>query len=187
MCGETESSGLTVTFRALDPRDDRRAFDCGHDTINRWFREQASQAARKGTAATTVGVDNRTGRIASFYALVAHRLERDERPAGATGLRRGYPMPAILIAQLGVDVTSQGRGVGRTTLLDALARLAVVSIEVGFEAVIVEAIDDRAAAFYEAHGFHPLTSDLRRLALPVRELRRVFPHTCPDGSRPVHP
>jgi GNAT superfamily N-acetyltransferase len=182
MCGETESGGLTATFRALDPHDDRRAFDCGRDSINRWFREQAGQAARKGTAATTVGLDNGTGRIASFYALVAHRLELEGLPADATGPRRGYPMPAILIAQLGVDVTSQGRGVGRATLLDALARLAVVSVGVGFEAVIVGAIDDRAAAFYAAHGFHPLTSDLRRLALPARELRRALPHACLDGG-----
>jgi GNAT superfamily N-acetyltransferase len=180
MRAETESSGPAVTFRALDPRDGRRAFDCGHDSINRWFREQAGQAARKGTAATTVGVDNGTGRIASFYSLVAHRIARNDPSARATGLRRGYPMPAILIAQLGVDVTYQGRGVGRATLLDALARLAVVSAEVGFEAVIVDAIDDQAAAFYAAHGFHPLTSDVRRLALPARELRRVPPYKSPN-------
>lgn len=182
MRGETETSGLAVTFRALAARDDRRPFDCGHESINRWFREQAGQAARKGSAATTVGVDNETSRIASFYALVAHRLERDDRPAGATGLRRGYPMPAILIAQFGVDVTGQGRGVGRATLLDALVRLAAVSVEVGFEAVIVDAIDDRAAAFYATYGFHPLTSDLRRLALPTRDLRRAFPHGRADGG-----
>jgi hypothetical protein len=104
MSMEEGSSEVTLTFRALDPQDDRRAFDCGHDSISRWFREQAGQATRNGMATTTVGLDDATGRIASFYALAAHRLELDDWDADAPGPRRRYPMSAILIAQLGVDL-----------------------------------------------------------------------------------
>jgi hypothetical protein len=73
-------------------------------------------------------------------------------------------------------------GVGRTTLLDALARLALVSVEVGFEAVVVDAIDDRADAFYRRYGFEPLTSDARRLGLAIGELRRAVPRVWLDGD-----
>jgi len=175
MSPETHPGVVRLMFRALKPRDDRHAFDCANESVNRWFREQAGQAARKGTASTTVGVDVASGTIVSFYALTAHRLGLEDATVQDSGLSRRYPIPAILIAQLGVDVVYQGKGVGRVTLLDALARLSAISAEVGFEVVIVDAIDDRAATFYRGHGFEPLTSDGCRLAITARKLRRAAP------------
>ena len=42
---------------------------------------------------------------------------------------------------------------GGVLLVDALARVVVASRTVAARFVVVDAVDDRAAAFYEHHGF----------------------------------
>lgn len=64
-----------------------------------------------------------------------------------------------------------GRGLGASLLADALRRVVRASEDVAVRAVVVHAIEERAAAFYEHHGFRPLTDEPRTLMVSLAEVR----------------
>lgn len=116
-------------------------------------------------------------RIAGYYTLSSLIVERPQLPED---LKRGmakYPLyPATLIGRLALDEECQGRGLGGRLLLDALGRALAGSRTVASYAVITDAIDERAQAFYEHYGFQPLSTagHERRLFLPMRTVEKLF-------------
>ncbi len=48
--------------------------------------------------------------------------------------------------------------------------MGAVSHEISFYAIIVDAIDKQAQAFYQKFGFCPLSSTKQRLFLPLKSL-----------------
>lgn len=172
-----------VAFVPLSPKYDRAAFTCGNDALDAWLRFHARQQERTGNTRTTLGVDPETSRIMSYFALASHRLDLEDLADTALGTGRRYGMPAMLLAKLAVHSRDQGTGLGTATLVEALRRLNRASRDVGFEAVVVDAIDRTAAEFYLQHGFSPLTSDVRRLFLTTRDLHATFAETSDDGPQ----
>lgn len=85
----------------------------------------------------------------------------------------------MLIAKLAVDTRYQGNGLGRLTLTHALSLLSHSSVTIGFELVLVDAIDTNAAKFYERFGFRPLVDGEERLFLTTADLRK----TLEEGSQ----
>ncbi len=168
-------------FIPFEPELDRSRFCCGKTELDEWFRLQAGQQERRDAARTTFGVDEAQARIASYFTLVTYRLEPTGLESSPLGRRR-YPVPAMLLARLAVDVDYQGCGLGKITLVTALGQLMGVSSQVGFEAVVVDAIDDEAVAFYERFGFQKLSDDGRRLVIATKTLRRTFVETEPTGG-----
>jgi GNAT superfamily N-acetyltransferase len=82
------------------------------------------------------------------------------------GLSRHFPIPVALLARLAVATPHQGTGLGRSLLLDALRRALRASAQLAIRAVTVDALGERAAAFYRAFGFEP--SDIAPNTLMVR-------------------
>jgi ribosomal protein S18 acetylase RimI-like enzyme len=74
------------------------------------------------------------------------------------------PVPVVALARL-TDRSEQGNRLGGHLLVDALRRFVRGGQEFGARAVVVEAIDDRAAALYRHLGFHDLEAPrlLRRM------------------------
>jgi len=58
--------------------------------------------------------------------------------------------------------------------MDALNRCLSGSKQVASAAVIVDAKDERAAAFYKKYGFIELPKTPKRLFLPVAAIERLF-------------
>jgi predicted GNAT family N-acyltransferase len=85
-----------------------------------------------------------------------------------------YPqVSATLLGRSAVSVELHGRGLGGTLLAEALRKAYENATVVGSSvAVVVDAIDDRAARFYRAHGFIRLP-DSMRLVLPMRKIGGV--------------
>lgn len=63
---------------------------------------------------------------------------------------------------------------GSQLLVDALRRLLDVSQSIGFEVVVVDAIDPTASAFYRRYGFTPFEDDKLHLFFTVKDLRLTF-------------
>ncbi len=163
-----------IAFTGFNADLPRKDFDCGNELLNEWFATQAGQQERRHNVRTHLGLATFDSCIASFFTLITHEIGLDEIAMSGTYSGRKYPVPAMLIAQLAVDLRYQGTGVGKLTLAHALLTLARTSAAVGFEAVVVDAIDDRARTFYAGFGFEPLVDSGDRLVLPTRELLRNF-------------
>jgi GNAT superfamily N-acetyltransferase len=64
----------------------------------------------------------------------------------------------------------QGAGLGTCLLLHALTEIARASRSVGFEVVVVHAIDRDAVTFYAKAGFTPFVDHPLHLFIPVKNL-----------------
>ena len=113
-------------------------------------------------------------RVVAFYSLAASSVERS-RVSSRVGRNMPDPLPAILLGQLAVDTNYQGRGFGSDLVVDAGKRALAAADLIGARAVIVQALDERARAFYERFGFRQF-SDREPLMLLTRlsELRTAL-------------
>lgn len=128
-------------------------FDCGLAELDRWLQRSARTAASTGTAATYVLC--RGLQVVGYYALAMSSVAHEHAPSR---LRRGMPdpVPVVLLARLAVARSEQGRHLGGHLLVDALRRCVRGGREFGARAVVVDAINAEATAFYEHFDFHHL-------------------------------
>lgn len=150
-----------MEFRSqrLDPeRHDVRAFNCGEPSSDLWLREQAVLASARQTARTWVWLDE-NGAVVGYYALAAHKVARDDVP---TKIGRGRPVeiPAVLLARLALSESLRGRGLGAVLVADALERVVEATQIVAARLVVVDALHERVARFYEALGFRRVPDSL---------------------------
>jgi GNAT superfamily N-acetyltransferase len=166
--------GTKEKFRVepLASSHDRSAFESGVEPLDRYFRTQAGQDARKSLAAPFVLLlPDET--IAGYYTLSSTSVQLAELPEQTVRKLPRYPLvPATLLGRLAVDRRQQGKGYGRFLLADALYRAA--RSEIASFAVIVDAKDDSARRFYERESFLPLPSHPMKLFRPMADIRRLF-------------
>lgn len=149
-------------------------FDSGRSALDRWLREHAGQGQRRDTSRTFV-VARADGAVLGYYTLVAGQVEHEHvTSAVRAGTSAHYPIPICLIARLAVDREAQGKGLGAGLLLDALERCVSAAELVGIRAVVVHALDDEAASFYEHFGFAALANEPRTLMVPLAAVRRTL-------------
>lgn len=113
------------------------------------------------------------GRIAGYYTLSSLSVELPEDTK--KGLAKYPRYPATLIGRLAVDEDYQGQGLGGRLLLDALGRALAGSRAVASYAVITDAKNESAEAFYSRYDFLPLpTGDgEKRLFIPMGTVERL--------------
>lgn len=155
----------------LGKRHDRSTFACGSARLDRYLRRQAGQDARRHLAAPFVVCAPGTDRVIGYYTLSAISVDVGELPEETARRLPGYPeMPAILLGRLAVDQAFRGQGLGGWLLVDALYRAFRQSDSLGAAAVIVDALDESAAAFYEHYGFRRFPDRPDRLFLPMNTI-----------------
>ena len=147
---------------------DRSRFRCGKPELDDWLKTKAGQQERSNNTRTFLAVED--ARIVGYYATTAYQLGLDVA-AAIFGLgKRRYPIPAVLLARLAVDEEFQGQGVGKALLVHALTEIAGASRSVGFEVVVVHAIDKEAVTFYAQAGFTRFEDNDLHLFMPVKNL-----------------
>jgi len=113
--------------------------------------------------------------VVGYYTLVASQVEQSEATSEVQSeTSKHFPIPVCLIARLAVHGSEQGIGLGRSLLLDALQRTERASRSVAMRAVLVHALDEDAADFYERFGFKPASAEPLTLMVPLEAMRRVF-------------
>lgn len=145
---------------ALDPQRHLTAhFTSGEPDLDTWLRDHAAPAQARRVARTFVWHQD-DDVVVGYYALAGHLLLREELP---TSVGRGSPTqaPAVLLARLALDSELQGRGLGGALLADALQRVVAATALVAARFVVVDAQQERAATFYEHHGFRRIPNTLR--------------------------
>ncbi|MPZ56105.1 MAG: GNAT family N-acetyltransferase [Rhizobiales bacterium] len=156
----------------LNPDHDRSAFHSGSDSLDRYFKERASQDVRRRVAGCFVAVDQ-DKTIAGFYTLAAASVALDALPREMAKALPRYPVvPVMLVGRLAVATTHQGKGLGSALIADAIIRTDRFGI--GAFAMMVDAKDEHAAAFYQASGFTALPGQGRRLCLPIATALRLL-------------
>ena len=164
-----------ITVEPLGRQHDRTAFHCGADALDRYLKQQARQDADKRVAAPFVAVNPPNTRVLGYYTLSASVVTLTDLPDELTRKLPRYPqLPVTLLGRLAVDQSARGRRLGEHLLLDALHRSLTHADEIAAMAVVVDAKDENAAAFYRHYGFIPLQAQPRRLYVPMRVVAQLL-------------
>jgi ribosomal protein S18 acetylase RimI-like enzyme len=158
---------VTTSFRieALTSAHDRKSFSSGSEPLDRYLRELATQDVKRRVSNCFVALDG-SGAIAGYYTFAATSLPLTELSADeAKRLPRYALMPAGLIGRLAIDERFQGQGLGGALILDAASRAA--RADTAIFALVVDAKDDAAIAFYEHLQFRRFASRPATLFLPI--------------------
>ena len=151
----------------LGEQHDRAAFSCGERALDTYIRRQAGQDVRRGVCRVFVATLDDPAQIAGFYSLSATAVEARTLPSELARKLPKHPLPAALIGRLAVDQRHRGRGLGKYLLMDALTRSLSASASIGIYAVVVDALDERAQAFYAKFGFTAFPETPNRLFIPL--------------------
>jgi GNAT superfamily N-acetyltransferase len=158
----------------LERHHERTAFACGNDSLDRYLKTQATlDVRRKANAVFVMTTPDAPASIVGYFTLCAFSLDQGAVPEEARKHIPRYPLvSATLIGRLAVDRTWQGKGIGGILLARALRKAYENAAIVGSSMAVVDAIDERAARFYRAHGFIRLV-DSMRLILPMATLAEL--------------
>jgi predicted GNAT family N-acyltransferase len=168
----------TFRFEPLDKKKhDRAAFLCGQEPLDRYLKEHATQEIKKRVAAVYVLTpDGKT--IAGYYTLSQYTVDAGELPAELVQrlhLPKYDKLPATLLGRLARSKQFKGWGLGELLLMGALKRALEHSRNIASVAVVVDAIDENAHAFYRRYGFIDIPNHPNRLFIPMKTLAQLFP------------
>jgi GNAT superfamily N-acetyltransferase len=169
----------TTAARRIEPlaaHHQRESFASGVAELDDYLRHRAGQDERKDIAACYVLVAPPDEAIVrGYYTLSSYAIELGElAPAVARRLPRYPRVPAALLGRLAIDRSQQRRGLGELLLLDALHKARDVASRIGIHALVVDAWDPAAAAFYQRFGFIAFASAPWRLWLPMATIRKAL-------------
>jgi len=150
---------VTFGLEPLADHHDLSGFACGITELDDWLRLHARTATGQGTR-TYVLLDD-DAQVVGYFSVAPHTIERDELSKKSA---RGAPqhIPAILLAKLALAEHLHGQHLGSELLVVALDTIVEAARRAGGKFVVVDAINDTAAAFYAHHDFEPMPANLRR-------------------------
>jgi ribosomal protein S18 acetylase RimI-like enzyme len=160
-------------FETRHEEHDRTPFHCGEESLDRYFKTQATQDIRRRIANCFVVVEAVTGRVAAYYTIAAASIPLLDLPEEVVKRLPRYPtLPAVRIGRLAVDLRFQRRGLGAALLVDAMRR--TLQAPPAVYALVVEAKNDQAVAFYKRYGFRVIVNHPRTLFIPMATAQKVF-------------
>lgn len=166
--GKTDFSGQLTKPERINAKHDLSEFRSGDDALDHWLMHKALSNDRADASRTYVVCAD--GLVVAYYCLATGSVNRDE----VTGkLRRNMPdpIPVMILGRLAVDLAWQNHGIGAALLQDAVLRTMQVSEIAGVKALLVHAISNKAAAFYQKWGFYPSPINPNTLFLSLRQAK----------------
>ena len=161
----------TLIIEPLGKKHNRAAFSCGADDLDYYLQRQASQDTKRRIARIfVVRSENDEEEVLGYYTLSALSIDLSALPSDFAKKLPKHPIPAALIGRLAVSSESQRTGIGKLLLADAIQRTLAVSDEIAVYAMVVDALNAEAEAFYLSFGFAKLGTGTNRLFLPLRSI-----------------
>jgi GNAT superfamily N-acetyltransferase len=148
--------GLSIP-EPLTEAHDVSAFSCGKPSLDHWLKTRALSNQEKGFAAVLV-VHNE-GRVVGVHGLAPTAVVPNALPRSMRTGQPPDPVPCLLLGQLATDLGWAGRGIGTGLVKHALQRCVAAAKLVGGRALLVNAVDLEAAAFWRRRGFLPSRDD----------------------------
>ena len=166
-----------IAIERLAAHHQRARFDCGEPALNDFLQRQAGQIERRGFGKTYVALADDGIQVVGYVTVSAGQIQTQQLPPQLKLPR--YPAPVLRIGRLGVDQAQQGKGTGQHLLSFALQMALEFSEQIGVYAVVVDAKNERAKAFYSRLGFSESLDDPLRLYLPIALLKRAATSPTP--------
>lgn len=135
----------------LNAAHDLAEFSCGKPSLDRWLKTRA--LANQENGFTAVLVVHEASRVIGYYGLAPTAIVPSILPRSIRTGQPPDPVPCLLLGQLATDRNWTGKGIGSGLLKHALQRCVTAAGLIGGRALIVNAVDAEAAAFWKRRGF----------------------------------
>ena len=152
----------------LNEAHDLSQFSCGKASLDNWLRTRALSNQKKGF--TAVMVVHEAGRVVGYYGLAPTAVVPASLPRSIRTGQSPDPLAGLLLGQLATDREWRGKGIGTGLLKHALQRCVQGASLIGGRALIVNAVDDEAAAFWQRRGFLQSKDDPMVLARSILDI-----------------
>lgn len=153
----------------LGPHHDLSTFESGNADLDGWLRRHALAAQEMDSARTFLLIGEE--RIVGYFSLTMGSVLRTDAPPKLVRGLPAYPVGMVLLARLAVDEREQGKGLGALILADALRKAVVAGEAAAARLIVVDAVDEDAARFYERHGFVPAPQQPLQLYRRMKDVR----------------
>jgi GNAT superfamily N-acetyltransferase len=172
---------LIIEILQDDVEYDWRQFDCGEASLNLFLKEHLRRQ-HDGKVLRGYVLRNRNV-VLGYYTLSGSCFERLALPSKSGQKKIPYRNePGVTLGRLAVDKSLQGEGWGSLLVTHAMKVVYQASQAVGIYGLFVEALNEKAHAFYLSLGFIPLVRENRRaLFYPTQSIERLF------TASPTHP
>ena len=155
--------------RPLDPAvHDRQGFACGVPALDDYIRRFAEQHRRRGISSVYVLTDSaQPALVLGYYTLSAAEVDRERLTEAERNKLPRYPVPCFRMGRLACRSDRQGSGLGKLLVGCAVDRCVKARQQVAAYALLVDAKDAAASAFYVHFGFKTLLDAHLTLYLPL--------------------
>lgn len=162
---------MTFRLEPLADHHDLTEFTCGNPELDDWLTHHARTATGQGTR--TYLVVDEDERVVAYFSVAPHTIERDHLSKKSG---RGAPQhtPTILLAKLALAEHLHGQHLGSELLITALDTIVEAARRAGGRFVVVDAIDDDAAAFYRHHEFEPMPANPHRFTRKLSTIAKAI-------------
>jgi predicted GNAT family N-acyltransferase len=164
-------------FSLLDSSlHDREAFLCGESLLDNYLKRQASQDIKRGISRVHVMTpENDPKIIAGYYTLSSSSIVLTDLPEHLRkGLPSHFPIGVTLLGRLAIDNRFQGQGLGEILFFDALYKTLIVSEQsVASLAVIIDALHNKAKAFYLRYKAIEFADKPLKLVMPMKTIKEL--------------
>ncbi|WP_235068144.1 GNAT family N-acetyltransferase [Asticcacaulis sp. YBE204] len=136
--------------------------------MNEFLQRFARQSHDHNAAKTFCAIKtDRPEKILGFYTITPSAVSHDEVPTNLVrGLAR-HEVSGFKLARIATDTSVAGLGLGGQLLAAAALRCLRISEQVGGRVLIIDANNERAAAWYGKYGAEPLKNHTLTLIMPL--------------------
>jgi GNAT superfamily N-acetyltransferase len=156
------------TPEPLNDEHDLSQFTCGKPPLDNWLKRRALSNHKRGF--TAVMVIHEAGRVVGYYGLAPTAVVPSSMPRSIRTGQPPDPVPCLLLGQLATDINWIGRGIGTGLLKHALQRCIDAATLIGGRALIVNAVDEDAAQFWQRRMFLPSTDNPMILSRSISDI-----------------
>jgi GNAT superfamily N-acetyltransferase len=156
----------------LNATHKKKEFSCGEKTLDDYLKTQAGQDQKRDVAVCYVLAED-DGTIKGYYTLASDNISRENIPEARRKTMPYRNLPVVLLGRLARDHRYKGGDIGPWLLADALKQTIMISNVIGIMAVVVDPLNEKAAAFYEKFGFEKL-HDTKRMFMAMDTIRDAF-------------
>ena len=143
-------------------------FDCGTPVLNEYLARYATQHRKRGVTQIYVLVDTEAPSVVlGYYTLSAAVVDTSQLTEAERKKLPRFPIPCFRMGRLAVSKDQQGKHLGEKLIGLAVDRCLHAREDVAAYALLVDAKDGRAKAFYEHFGFIACPDQPMTLYLPL--------------------
>lgn len=157
--------------RPIEATDNTTDFDSGEESLDRYLAGRALTNHLADLGRCYVCIDGDTGKVLGYYTLSAVAVEHADLP-GRVRRNAPAPVPAVLMGRLAIDTKAQGSGLGKFLVRDAILSTLAAADRIGVRVLLVHALLEKAATFYEKLGFKRSPTDPLHLYLLLADARK---------------